>query len=114
MLGALASGHPAVRHVSLIYGFTGTTSFAGIRAALDGAASASGALFGLVFVLAGLAFKISRGAVPHVDARRLRRRADAGDDVLRHARPRSPRIALTVRVALEALRHRRPTRGGRS
>ena len=39
-----------------------------------------------------------RGAVPHVDARRLRRRADAGHGVLRHARPRSPPIALVARV----------------
>jgi NADH-quinone oxidoreductase subunit N len=60
VLGALASGI-LLFGMSLIYGFTGTTSFAGIDAALTGEIG-KGALFGLVFVLAGLAFKIS--AVP--------------------------------------------------
>ena len=47
--------------LSLIYGFAGTVSFAGVAAALNGQAPV-GVMFGLVFVLAGLAFKIS--AVP--------------------------------------------------
>ena len=60
VLGALASGI-LLFGMSLTYGFTGTTSFEGIRAALDGQLP-TGAMFGIVFVLAGLAFKIS--AVP--------------------------------------------------
>ncbi|BBC73017.1 NADH-quinone oxidoreductase subunit N [Altererythrobacter sp. B11] len=60
VLGALASGI-LLFGISLTYGFTGSTSFAGIGAAFAGALP-MGALFGLVFVLAGLAFKIS--AVP--------------------------------------------------
>ena len=62
VLGALACGI-LLYGISLLYGFTGTTSFAGIAAAFarDGAQSI-GLLFGLVFLLAGLAFKIS--AVP--------------------------------------------------
>jgi NADH-quinone oxidoreductase subunit N len=60
VLGALASGI-LLYGMSLTYGFTGTTSFSGINAALSGGLS-HGALFGLVFMLAGLAFKIS--AVP--------------------------------------------------
>ena len=48
---------------SLVYGFTGTIAFAGIA---DGAArrgaGRSASIFGLVFVAAGLAFKVS--AVP--------------------------------------------------
>jgi NADH-quinone oxidoreductase subunit N len=44
--------------VSLTYGFTGTTNFDGIRLALAHGLG-TGATFGLVFVLAGLAFKIS-------------------------------------------------------
>jgi NADH-quinone oxidoreductase subunit N len=43
---------------SLIYGFAGTVSFAGVAAAVHGQASL-GVVFGLVFLLAGLAFKIS-------------------------------------------------------
>src|SRR6478735_3630536 len=64
VLGALASGI-LLFGVSLVYGFTGTTGFEGIRAALApdlGGHMAMGALFGITFMLAGLAFKIS--AVP--------------------------------------------------
>ncbi len=57
VLGALASGI-LLYGMSLLYGFTGATDFAGVRAALDGDLS-TGALFGLIFVLAGLAFKIA-------------------------------------------------------
>ncbi len=60
VLGALASGI-LLYGMSLVYGFTGTTSYLGIRAALDSGIG-SGAIFGIVFVLAGLAFKIA--AVP--------------------------------------------------
>lgn len=57
VLGALASGL-LVYGISLVYGFTGTTSFPAL-AALFAAAPGYGAVIGLVFVLVGLAFKIS-------------------------------------------------------
>ncbi|HET7816069.1 MAG TPA: NADH-quinone oxidoreductase subunit NuoN [Sphingomicrobium sp.] len=62
VLGALASGI-LLYGISLLYGFTGTMSFNGIAVAFarDGVPSL-GLLFGLVFLLAGVAFKIS--AVP--------------------------------------------------
>ncbi|MFQ5984142.1 MAG: NADH-quinone oxidoreductase subunit NuoN [Alphaproteobacteria bacterium] len=64
VLGALASGM-LLYGCSLLYGFTGTTSFAGLmdvsRAAEQGAVS-TGVVVGLVFLAAGLAFKIA--AVP--------------------------------------------------
>ncbi len=61
-LGALASGL-LLYGVSLVYGFTGSTGFDAIRAAFaPGTERNLGALFGLVFILAALAFKIS--AVP--------------------------------------------------
>jgi|TARA_R110002012_G_scaffold48060_12_gene125547 NADH-quinone oxidoreductase subunit N len=60
VLGALASGI-ILYGVSLVYGFTGSTNYDGIRAAFE-ADFSTGALFGVVFVLAGLAFKVS--AVP--------------------------------------------------
>lgn len=60
ILGALASGI-ILYGMSLVYGFAGTTSYDGIRAAFDGNFP-RGAMFGTVFVLAGLAFKIA--AVP--------------------------------------------------
>lgn len=61
VLGALASGL-LLYGSSLVYGFAGTTSFAGLAAALTGAQDNVGVIVGMVFVISGLAFKIS--AVP--------------------------------------------------
>ncbi len=62
VLGALSSGM-LLYGCSLIYGFTGSTSFATIQAGLAGGEGSSiGLIVGLVFLIAGLAFKIS--AVP--------------------------------------------------
>src|SRR5579884_1659042 len=61
VLGALASGI-LLYGISLLYGFTGTTSFSGVAAAFGRGAPSLGLLFGLVFLLAGIAFKAS--AVP--------------------------------------------------
>ncbi len=57
VLGALSSGI-LLYGASLTYGYAGTTSFAGILSTLD-AEVPLGLLFGLVFMLAGLAFKVS-------------------------------------------------------
>jgi NADH-quinone oxidoreductase subunit N len=59
VLGALSSGM-LLYGASLIYGFTGTVSFAGIAKAANHASL--GLVFGLVFLFAGFCFKIS--AVP--------------------------------------------------
>ena len=112
VLGALASGI-LLYGISLLYGFTGTTSFTGIAAAFGRGAPSLGLLFGLVFVLAGLAFKIERGAVPHVDAGRLRRRADAGHRLLRLGAQGRGGAAGDARLRSRRLA-RRPTPGGRS
>src|SRR6266700_573999 len=62
VLGALASGL-LLYGASLIYGFTGTTSFAGLAQVFAGAGKPSnGLIIGLVLVAIGLAFKVS--AVP--------------------------------------------------
>ncbi len=59
VLGALSSG-VLLYGLSLIYGFTGVLSFDQLGAALSGADHINaGLVAGLVFVLAGLAFKIS-------------------------------------------------------
>lgn len=61
VLGALSSGL-LLYGASLIYGYSGTTLFSGIiETAQDGKVSI-GLLFGLVFLISGLAFKVS--AVP--------------------------------------------------
>jgi NADH-quinone oxidoreductase subunit N len=57
MLGALSSGL-LLYGASLVYGFAGTTLFSGIFSTL-GTEAPLGVLFGLVFILSGLAFKIS-------------------------------------------------------
>jgi NADH-quinone oxidoreductase subunit N len=61
VLGALSSGM-LLYGASLIYGTTGSTSFTAIAASLGGAEAGLGLLFGLVFLISGLAFKVS--AVP--------------------------------------------------
>jgi len=60
VLGALSSGM-LLYGASLIYGFTGTVSFAGI-AKVTAAGASVGLIFGLVFLFVGFCFKIS--AVP--------------------------------------------------
>jgi NADH-quinone oxidoreductase subunit N len=57
VLGALSSGL-LLYGASLIYGFAGSTKFADIATAVHGGAG-TGVLFGLVFLICGLAFKIS-------------------------------------------------------
>jgi len=57
VLGALSSGM-LLYGASLIYGFAGTTNFAGLaKVFADG--HATGAVVGLVFLIAGLAFKVA-------------------------------------------------------
>ncbi|MEM9795105.1 MAG: NADH-quinone oxidoreductase subunit NuoN [Pseudomonadota bacterium] len=58
VLGALSSGL-LLYGISLTYGYTGTTDFAGVVAAAANGEIALGLLFGLVFMLSGLAFKVS-------------------------------------------------------
>ena len=99
VLGALASGI-LLYGMSLTYGFTGTTSFAGIHAALSGQLS-TGALFGVILVLAGLAFKIS--AVPfHMWTPDVYEGAPTPVTMFFSTAPKVAAIALTMRVALEA------------
>ncbi len=61
VLGALSSGM-LLYGASLVYGLTGHTQFAEIAKALALSGSNLGVLFGIVFIIAGLAFKVS--AVP--------------------------------------------------
>ena len=61
VLGALSSGM-LLYGASLVYGTTGAVGFADIAVALEGGQRSLGLIFGIVFLLAGFAFKIS--AVP--------------------------------------------------
>ena len=61
VLGALSSGL-LLYGASLVYGYAGTTLFAGIITTAQTGGTSLGLLFGLVFLISGLAFKVS--AVP--------------------------------------------------
>ena len=99
VLGALASGI-LLFGMSLVYGFTGTTDFTGIRFAMDAGLS-GGMLFGLIFMLAGLAFKIS--AVPfHMWTPDVYEGAPTPVTTFFASAPKVAAVALTARVALEA------------
>ena len=58
LLGALSSGL-LLYGASLVYGFAGTTTFDGIAVAAAQEGANIGLLFGLVFLVSGIAFKIS-------------------------------------------------------
>ena len=58
VLGALASGM-LLYGSSLVYGFGGTTTFDGLATAIKGGPDSLGIIIGVVFVIAGLAFKVS-------------------------------------------------------
>nr|WP_294816049.1 NADH-quinone oxidoreductase subunit NuoN [uncultured Sphingomonas sp.] len=100
VLGALASGI-LLYGISLVYGFSGTTLFAGIADAYAGGRSI-GLLFGLVFVFAGLAFKIS--AVPfHMWTPDVYEGAPTPVTAFFASAPKVAAIALATRVAIEAM-----------
>jgi NADH-quinone oxidoreductase subunit N len=101
VLGALASGI-LLYGISLLYGFTGTTSFTGVAAAFGRGAPSLGLLFGLVFVLAGLAFKIS--AVPfHMWTPDVYEGAPTPVTTFFASAPKVAGVLLSVRVCVEAL-----------
>jgi NADH-quinone oxidoreductase subunit N len=100
VLGALASGI-LLFGMSLVYGFTGSLSFAGIAAGLAGGTIGYGALFGVIFMLAGLAFKIS--AVPfHMWTPDVYEGAPTPVTTFFATAPKVAAMALTMRVALTA------------
>ncbi len=100
VLGALASGI-LLYGMSLLYGFTGTTSFEGVRAALSGEMS-TGMLFGVIFVLSGLAFKIA--AVPfHMWTPDVYEGAPTPVTTFFATSAKAAAIALIARVALDPL-----------
>jgi NADH-quinone oxidoreductase subunit N len=98
VLGALSSGM-LLYGASLIYGFTGTVSFAGIAAAVK--TGSIGIVFGLVFLLAGLCFKIS--VVPfHMWTPDVYEGAPTPVTAFFASAPKVAAIAVFTRVALTA------------
>jgi NADH-quinone oxidoreductase subunit N len=98
VLGALSSGM-LLYGISLVYGYTGNTGFAEIAAALAQGERQLGLVFGLVFVLAGLAFKIS--AVPfHMWTPDVYEGAPTPVTAFFAAAPKMAAMALIVRVVV--------------
>ncbi len=99
VLGALSSGM-LLYGASFIYGFTGSVSFPAIAAAVQGTQGAI-VVFGLVFVIAGLAFKIS--AVPfHMWTPDVYEGAPTPVTAFFASAPKMAAMALIVRVLVGA------------
>src|SRR5438445_5355725 len=98
VLGALSSGM-LLYGASLIYGFTGTVSFTGIAAAAK--TGDVGIVFGIVFLLAGLCFKVS--AVPfHMWTPDVYEGAPTPVTAFFASAPKVAALAVFTRVALTA------------
>jgi NADH-quinone oxidoreductase subunit N len=99
VLGALSSGM-LLYGASLIYGFTGTVNFGGIAAAAG--QGGIGLVFGIVFLFAGLCFKVS--AVPfHMWTPDVYEGAPTPITAFFASAPKVAAIAVFVRVAIVAL-----------
>ena len=106
VLGALSSGM-LLYGASLLYGFTGSTSFAAIATATKAAGAGQDLLlvFGLVFLLVGIAFKIS--AVPfHMWTPDVYEGAPTPVTAFFAAAPKVAAMALFIRVVISMLRRR--------
>jgi NADH-quinone oxidoreductase subunit N len=100
VLGALASGI-LLYGMSLVYGFTGTTTYDGIARVFN-AGLTTGQLFGLVFVFAGLAFKVS--AVPfHMWTPDVYEGAPTPVTALFATAQKVAAMAMLLRIAVEAM-----------
>src|SRR6266566_5211424 len=98
VLGALSSGM-LLYGASLIYGFTGTVSFAGIAA--EAREGGIGLVFGLVFLFAGLCFKVS--AVPfHMWTPDVYEGAPTPVTAFFAAAPKVAALAVFIRVSFSA------------
>jgi NADH-quinone oxidoreductase subunit N len=99
VLGALSSGM-LLYGASLVYGFTGTVSFAGIAKATSQGAGI-GLIFGLVFLFVGFCFKIS--AVPfHMWTPDVYEGAPTPVTAFFASAPKVAAIAVFVRASLTA------------
>ncbi|WP_455474826.1 NADH-quinone oxidoreductase subunit NuoN [Bartonella sp. B30(2025)] len=100
VLGSLSSGL-LLYGISLLYGFTGQIGFSEIANALRGEDLKLGVIFGIVFVLAGLGFKIS--AVPfHMWTPDVYEGAPTPITAFFAAAPKIAAMALMIRVVVIA------------
>ena len=103
VLGALASGM-LLYGASMVYGFTGTTNFEVLAQVLAGGHPPVGAVVGIVFVIAGLAFKVS--AVPfHMWTPDVYEGAPTPVTAFFAVAPKIAALCLFVRVMMEPFGH---------
>ncbi|MFC3581240.1 NADH-quinone oxidoreductase subunit NuoN [Sphingomonas hylomeconis] len=101
VLGALASGI-LLYGISLVYGFSGSTVFDQIATAYSATGQSLGLTFGLVFIFAGIAFKIA--AVPfHMWTPDVYEGAPTPVTAFFASAPKVAAMAMAVRVAIEAM-----------
>ena len=101
VLGSLSSGM-LLYGASLIYGFTGTVNFLGIAAVAK--EPSIGLVFGLVFLIAGMCFKVS--AVPfHMWTPDVYEGAPTPVTAFFASAPKVAAMAIFVRVVIEAFPH---------
>ena len=99
VLGALSSGM-LLYGASMIYGFAGTTRFDGLAEAVTGGEIGIGLIVGIVFLVAGLAFKVS--AVPfHMWTPDVYEGAPTPVTAFFASAPKVAAMALLVRVMIE-------------
>jgi NADH-quinone oxidoreductase subunit N len=99
ILGALSSGM-LLYGASLLYGFSGNVTFSGIATAIGGKSSI-GVIFGLVFLMVGLAFKMS--AVPfHMWTPDVYEGAPTPVTAFFATAPKMAAVAVTTRVIMTA------------
>ncbi|PZN49608.1 MAG: NADH-quinone oxidoreductase subunit NuoN [Proteobacteria bacterium] len=100
VLGALGTGM-MLYGISLTYGYTGSVDFGQVAAIVSGSERQVGVLFGLVFILAGLTFKIS--AVPfHMWTPDVYEGSPTPVTAFFAVSPKVATMALILRVVLEA------------
>lgn len=100
VLGSLSSGM-LLYGASLLYGFAGTVEFAGIATAVAADPRNLGLIFGLVFLMAGLAFKMS--VVPfHMWTPDVYQGAPTPVTAFFATAPKMAAVAITVRVIITA------------
>ena len=102
VLGAMASGF-LLYDLSMLYGATGTLDIAGVfKAVASGQIKQQVLVFGLVFIVAGLAFKF--GAVPfHMWIPDVYQGAPTASTLMIGAAPKLAAFAMAIRLLVEGL-----------
>ena len=102
VLGAMASGF-LLYGLSMLYGATGTLDIAGVfKAVASGQIKQQVLVFGLVFIVAGLAFKF--GAVPfHMWIPDVYQGAPTASTLMIGAAPKLAAFAMAIRLLVEGL-----------